>query len=63
MCEVRTGVTSWKDKVKIGDIIETEEKKHHKVTKVLLVNNTMPILETQLFELRVLSGAGLCIGA
>ena len=54
--EVRCGITSWKERIKKGDIFRDVERRHLQVQKVILINSSHVVLESVAFEDRVLTG-------
>ena len=54
--EVRCGITSWKERIKTGDISRDVERRHIRVQKVILINSNHIVLESVAFEDRVLTG-------
>ena len=61
--KVRTAVMPWKEKIKVGETIQTATGKHYLVKQVLLVNKEIVILECKEYTDRVdnqaLSAGGL----
>ena len=61
--KVRTAVTTWKEKIKVEETIQTVTGKHYLVKQVLLVNKELVIIECKGYADRVdrqaLSAGGL----
>ena len=55
--KVRAAFTTWNERIKPGDVIETSDKQHHKVCQILLINENLVILETNQYRERILNNS------
>ena len=55
--KVRAAFTTCNERIKPGDVIETSDKQHHKVSQILLINENLVILETNQYRERILNNS------